>query len=37
MLQAQFHWSVVTTFLITLGLCALGVGIVALVYLPRRS
>lgn len=35
-LQAQFRWSIVTTFVITLALCGLCVGIVALVYSLRR-
>jgi len=36
-LQAQFRWSILTTFLVTLGLCMLCVGIVALIYYPRRQ
>lgn len=35
-LQARFGWDVLTTFLITLGLCALAVGIVALGFRWRR-
>ncbi len=35
-LQAWFAWNVLTTFLITLGLCALAVGIVALLFGRRR-
>jgi uncharacterized membrane protein YqgA involved in biofilm formation len=35
-LQARFRWGVVTTFVITLALCGLCVGIVALVYSWRR-
>lgn len=36
-LQAQFGWDALTTFLITLGLCALSVGIVAVAYRVLRS
>jgi hypothetical protein len=35
-LQAQFRWGIVTTFVITLALCGLCVGIVTLVYGRRR-
>jgi hypothetical protein len=35
-LQARFGWDVLTTFLITLGLCALAVGIVALAFRLRK-
>ena len=35
-LQAQFRWGVGTTFLITLALCGLCVGIVALGYSLHR-
>jgi LPXTG-motif cell wall-anchored protein len=35
-LQARFGWDVLTTFLITLGLCALAVGIVALLFGRRK-
>ncbi len=36
-LQAQFGWGALVTFLVTLGLCALSVGIVAGAYAVRRS
>ncbi|HVO69842.1 MAG TPA: hypothetical protein VMT24_07345 [Aggregatilineaceae bacterium] len=35
-LQAQFRWGIVTTFVITLALCGLCVGIVTLVYRLQR-
>jgi hypothetical protein len=35
-LQAQFRWGIGTTFVITLTLCGLCVGIVTLVYGRRR-
>ncbi len=31
-LQSRFGWSVLTTFLITLGLCAACVGIAAIIF-----
>ena len=31
-LQSRFGWDVLTTFLITLGLCAVCVGIVAVIF-----
>ncbi|MCD4687340.1 MAG: hypothetical protein K8S97_15535 [Anaerolineae bacterium] len=36
-LQSRFGWDVLTTFLITLTLCALSVGIVAAAYHIRRQ
>lgn len=36
-LQAQLGWSVITTFLVTLALCALAVAAVALLWRGRRS
>jgi uncharacterized membrane protein YqgA involved in biofilm formation len=35
-LQARFQWGIVTTFVITLALCGLCVGIVTLVHSRRR-
>jgi hypothetical protein len=35
-LQAGFRWGIVTTFVITLALCGLCVGIVAVIYEVRR-
>jgi uncharacterized membrane protein YqgA involved in biofilm formation len=35
-LQARFRWGVVTTFVITLALCGLCVGIVSAIYWARE-
>ncbi len=35
-LQAQFGWGVITTFVITLALCALAAALVALVWRGRQ-
>jgi uncharacterized membrane protein YqgA involved in biofilm formation len=37
LLQAEFNWSILATFVITLGLCAVSVGIVAAVYTLIRK
>jgi len=36
-LQARFRWGIMTTFVITLALCGLCVGIVAAIYAVRRQ
>jgi protein-S-isoprenylcysteine O-methyltransferase Ste14 len=36
-LQANYHWTIVTTFLITLAICLVCAGLAALIFLPRRK